>query len=282
MRPCLHRRGIALLLVLASLAVAVSAAAVLAGVALHARVHAGLVGEERVSDGLLRASEWAIRDWLQRHAGRVVLSPDNTSPRFRVLDDSLDISGRVWRVTITAFDQCGMVSWGARCTDVDSVLPEDVLARFASIDEDARRRPGLDLLHAVRSHGRPTFPTSSGTGFSASGELLATHNPVLEGRAPLLNVNTAPVALLDAVYRANRRAGIDAIIDARATGRVASPGATTGDSEPTGTVPLPVAMSTAWAFRIDCSAGGVRRSWWSIYVDSGSDWERVQRLAIVE
>ena len=79
-----------------------------------------------------------------------------------------------------------------------------------------------------------------------------------------------------------KKESIDAILEARAAGRVASPGAARAPRDDPETTPLPVSMSTAWAFRIDCHAGGVRRSWWCVYADTGSNWERVQRLAITE
>ncbi len=46
--------------------------------------------------------------------------------------------------------------------------------------------------------------------------------------------------------------------------------------------PLPVSMSTAWAFRIDCRAGSTTCAWWSVYADTGSNWERIQHIAIPE
>jgi hypothetical protein len=278
-RPHLQRsrRGIALLLVLATLVLAVTAAAGLARVATAARLHAESARRAIAADALLDAAEAPILDWLHRHAGRTVLPPEATSPRVAVLDDEIEFGGQQCRLTITAFDQCGMVppSWGA--SGRGTMLPTDILKAMERAGEALTEHPGLDLLDA----DRPTYPGAEERPVPAVGELLATHNPPRPGRPPAVNINTAPIPLLHALYAARGLGGLEAVLEARAAGRVASPGALSAPRTDDD-IPLPVAMSGAWAFRIDCVAGGLHRSWWCVYADTGSNWERVQRLAIDE
>lgn len=278
--PRRARRGIALLLVLATLVLAATAAAGLARAATAARLSSESAAEAALADRLLHAAEPAILDWLHRHAGRIVLPPDAPSPRYTVLDDPLGLAGRECRLTITAFDQCGMASATVRFGPVDATLPPRVRDAVAVAGDVLAESPGLDLLAAMGQSR--AFPSSHMVRELAPGEVLATHNPARGSATPTVNVNTAPVPLLAAVYGA-RGLGLDAILEARAAGRVASPGAM---KAPTGGAPegapLPVSMSSAWAFRVDCEVGRVMRSWWCVYTDSGSNWERVQRLAIEE
>jgi len=266
-----------LLLVLATLVLAGTAAAGLARVATTARLHAEAARRAAAADTLLDAAEPPILDWLHRHAGRTVLPPETASPRVAVLDDVVALAGRQCRIAITAFDQCGMPA----ASGSGALLPADILAALERAGEAFIEHPGLDLI----TGDRPTFPGSQEGSTWAVGELVATHNPPRPGRPPSVNVNTAPIPLLEAVYAARGLRGLEAVLDARAAGRVASPGAPIAphDDPRTGDdIPLPVAMSGAWAFRIDCVAEGLRRSWWCVYADTGSNWERVQRLAIDE
>ncbi len=281
------RRGIAMLVVLATLVLATTAVVALARVAVGSRLAATTRHRAELADQLRDAAEAPILGWLHRHAGRLVLPPDATSPRFLVLDDAFELGGEPARITITAFDQCGMPPTTARSPATDALLPRELAAALDHLGDDYAERPGLDLLAAVCEPR--VFPAA---GTEALGDHAATHNPprpptsspTSSGSRPVVNINTAPLPLIESVYRARGLGGIDAILDARAAGRVASPGAQRAPRQTIANdnTPLPVSMSTAWAFRIDCRAGGVLRSWWCVYADTGSNWERVQRLAITE
>lgn len=281
-RPADHR-GIALLLVLVALVLSVTAAAGLARVAATARLRHDAEASTHLTRDLLKASEAPILDWLHRHAGRMVLPPETVSPRFLVLDDAITLRGLACRITITAFDQCGMAPTAQAEAHLSATLPGDAQRLVARAGDEWNEHPGLDLLTAVRSGTASVFPEQGATDRIAVGECLATHNPSRRDRPATLNVNTAPFDLVAAVYAANDLGSTDAIVDARAQGRVVSPGAPraprTTESRPS---VIPVSMSTAWAFRIDCHAGKIRESWWCVYVDTGSNWERVQRLAITD
>lgn len=277
------QRGIALLLVLVALVLSVTAAAGLARVAATARQRCETATSQQHTGRLLEASEAPILDWLHRHAGRLVLPSDAGSPRFVVLDDDIELGGVTCRLTITAFDQCGMVPGTEAVGRLASFLPNGVHEALAAAGPDWLDHPGLDVLAAAAGNHVPVFPPAGARDSGALGEHLASHNPTRAGRPPTLNVNTAPLDLVSTVYALNDLGGIDAVAESRALGRVASPGASRAPR--TGGDPaaiVPVLMSTAWAFRIDCRSGHVIESWWCVYTDTGSNWERVQRLAITE
>jgi hypothetical protein len=98
----------------------------------------------------------------------------------------------------------------------------------------------------------------------------------------LINVNTAPVPLLEAALRAGGRSGLEQILQARAAHRRFQPGRLDQGATPANASGAPelVSSSPSWAFRIDAHAGPVRRSWWAVYQRSSSSWECVQRLTI--
>lgn len=273
------RRGVALLVVLAALVVSTSAVVALSGVALGSRLAASARRDSVLADRLRDAADAPILDWLRRHAGRVVLPPDALSPRFLVLDDAVELGGERARLRVTAFDQCGMPPTGPRSGRLDALLPAEVTRGLDRLGGVYTEGPGLDLLAAVCD--RRVYPGGEQAGL-ALGECAATHNPSRLGGRPVVNINTAPMALVASVYDGLGVDGIDALLDARWAGRVASPGSRRAPGGGDGSWPLPVSMSTAWAFRIDCRVGGVSRSWWCVYADTGSDWERVQRVAITE
>ncbi len=278
------RRGIALLLVLVTLVLSVTAVTGLARIAVSTRLGQAAARGQHLADQLLAAADTPILDWLRRHAGRLALPPDAISPRFTVIDERVSYEGTDCRLVITAFDQYGMASTTTRSAATDAFLPTVVLAALDRLGDTYRTHPGLDLLASGAQDA--VFPSAELSRLTI-GETAATHNPHRPGARVAININTAPLPLIHAVYAARGLGGIEAVIEARTAGRVASPGAITtprsGSSDDLhNNTPLPVSMSTAWAFRIDCYAGGVRRSWWSIYSDTGSNWERVQRLAITE
>lgn len=283
MNRLINQRGIALLLVLVALVLSVTAAAGLARVAATARLRHETASTQECARTLLRASDAPILDWLHRHAGRLVLPPDAGSPRFVVLDDAIELRGVPCRVTITTFDQCGMVPSSEAGGRLASFLPNGVHWALAASGPTLLEHLGLDVLAAVARDVVPVFPPAGARDSGALGEHLASHNPTRPGRPPTLNVNTAPLDLVSTVYAQHDLGGIDAVAESRALGRVASRGAARAPR--TGADPaaiIPVSMSTAWAFRIDCRAGHVTESWWCVYTDTGSNWERVQRLAITE
>ncbi|MCH8151424.1 MAG: hypothetical protein IH830_03510 [Planctomycetes bacterium] len=305
------RRGAALLLVLATLIVAITAAATLARLASTVKTQRIVATRTIVADDLLRAAEAPILAWLASKSSTVVLPPEATSPQVQVLHDAWVIDATDHELRITAWDQCGMVPINvARSgSPLRLALPTDVKRVLDQVTIPRDQPAGLDLFLAARHTGgaigvfpKPTrsppmvFKRASGEdsspqvqsestppGISASepsgvglGAYLATHNP---GR---INVNTAAMDLVEAALRLAGRGGLEQIIAARTQGRLASLSALSPTADPHSAAPRIAASSNAWAFRIDLRVGTLRRSWWAVYVQSRSTWECVQRLAIPE
>lgn len=293
MRPV--RRGAALLVVLAILVVVVTACAALARFAatsaLAHRTHARAM---RASD-LLHAAEAPITRWLERDSHKAVLPPDARVPAIAVLSDAWIAGEQEQSLTITAFDQMGMVplAHARGGSPLRHALPAE--AAVAALLESAS--PGLDqaerespvfpvAIDAVPMSfgGAPSIQCESAPSSPsvALGALLATHNPPDLGRrrAGSINVNTAPLPLLEAAMRRAGQGGLDRIVAARERGQPAPVPAAAGRSRQTD-LEL-VGVSTVWSFRIDARVGPLRRSWWSVYVRTPAGWNCVQRLEIAE
>ncbi|QKK07464.1 MAG: hypothetical protein HND58_04355 [Planctomycetota bacterium] len=152
------QRGIALLLVLVALVLSVTAAAGLARVAATARQRCETATSQQHTGRLLEASEAPILDWLHRHAGRLVLPSDAGSPRFVVLDDDIELGGVTCRLTITAFDQCGMVPGTEAVGRLASFLPNGVHEAARRCGPRLARSSGSRCAGCSRGKPRPGLP----------------------------------------------------------------------------------------------------------------------------
>jgi hypothetical protein len=279
-----YRRGAALLIVLATVILVATATATLARLASTARASQVFADNTIVADDLLRAAETPILAWLASTSTTVVLSPDSEFPRLEVLRDVWVVDDTNYELCLTAWDQCGLVPMGvARSgSPLRFGLPDDVRQALDGVTIPPGQLPGLDLLlGADRSDGLRVFPTAVSRKPSvespAIGAFVGTHH---SGR---ININTAPIELVEAALRRAGRGGLEQIVAARSEGRLASGTALPRVTEPGENAPRISATSTAWAFRIDIRVGPLRRSWWSVYAKEGSNrWECVQRLAIPE
>src|SRR5690606_3021562 len=156
--------------------------------------------------------------------------------------------------------------------------------------ERAAQPWGLDQIAAVS--GAAVFPDGgAGPANTAIGALVATHTGGSGGRATI-NINTAPLPLLEAALREAGAGGLDAILMARAEGKSARIGAIGADrtSGPTGetssgrgssAVTL-TDSSSSWGIRTDISVGPRRCSWWSVWQRRSGAWRLVQRMEIPE
>jgi len=276
-RPPTSRPGAALLLVLAVLVLTVAALAPLAQLSALSMHDRGTRAAEAGADDLLRAAEAPLLRWLDDHALRATLPPDAAAPAVPVLRDRWTARAET-ALTITAFDQQGMVPLPLIGIDraLTLVLPDDLRA----LRSDRGAPAGLDALDVPK--GRARFPLADAVESpTAAGALVATH----AGSPAAINVNTAPMPLVEAALGSRGRGGLDAIRAARRAGRLFNPGS--GDSK--GENPIDgraiveiTGVSRAWAFRIDVRVDAVRRSWWAVYAQTGSTWERRQLLAILE
>ena len=189
-----------------------------------------------------------------------------------------------------------------------SVLPSEVRALLDRVQIRSGETAGLDLFPAGRggedevvvfpqpSPGAALVfgdsadaeagiaaqpePDSVGIAPLSLGACVATHNP------GLINVNTAPIDLVEAAMRSAGRGGLEAIIEARAAGKPASLASSPGDDRRGSRSRLGLTTtSTVWAFRIDARVGPIVRSWWAVYERGGrgpKEWRCVQRLAITD
>jgi hypothetical protein len=303
------RRGVALLITLAAIVISVVACASLARLAVTTALSRSIDSRSELATDLLHAAETPIQRWLREQAAHVVLPPDATAPAILVLDDVIGAESRTSRLTITAWDQRGMAppSLLVRGMPTRSTVPSDMLAHI----DDARkthgemldRSPGLDLFETPES-GFPAFAINEPTRFgevttgessriesrAALGAFIATHNPPppqsnqrrsrrRNRPQAAINVNTAPIELIEAAMRMAGRRGIEQIVDARERGESAR---ATGSviAQPIPNAPALIATSDVWSFRIDATIGTLSRSWWAVYTKDQGSWRCVQRLAI--
>ncbi len=307
--PSESRRGAALLIVLATLILAVTASATLARLASTAKVERIVAHRSVVADDLLGAVEAPILQWLAVKSASVVLAPESAIPQVDVLHDYWIAEGTVYELHISGWDQCGMVPINvarsgsplrlglpaqvSRVLD-RATLPEDqpLGLDLFSCPRQTDQRIGVfpthgssqPMIFGPRRDGEPLAQSRSSSEEQAGapitpavGEFVATHNP---GR---INVNTAPMVLVKAALRLAGRGGIEQIFAARSEGQRTTVGGLPTNAPPGvggRAAPQIAATSNAWAFRIDIRIGSLQRSWWAVYVKSRSEWECVQRLAI--
>lgn len=284
------RRGLALLLVLATLIVVVITCTTLARqvttIQLAHTTETSLV----IATDLFPAANSAITAWLEKVSENVMLSPDVSSPRVEVFHSEFEYQGRSCRLGISAFDQLGMVPVqiartgsplrGTLSPDARSLLDQRMPSKQSAI-------PGLDLFvqssprrrlvfpHALQDEHNPPY---SHLDQLALGELVATHNTT----PAAINVNTAPLALLEAAARLAGHRDVTSIIDARS--------AKTPASAPHGSLPASqratgvqlVSRSDIWAFCIDISVDHIVKSWWVVYQQRDGGWAKAQQLLITE
>jgi len=270
----------------------------------------------------IESPEGPVVHWLEEDSQQAVLSPDVTEPRVPVLDDIWFVDGETYRVTVTAWDQCGMVplQLARKGSPLRLVLPEHVRRLIDDAEVEQTTKPGLDQFVGVaRETGRETvvFPSAvhgreGAQQFSLSGEsviaghaddtstalrlpalipfggLVATHNV----DPPRININTAPLPLVEAALREAGFGGIDSIRHARREERSAilSTGAAAGRRRGDDRSLRIVNTSDLWSFRIDITVGKVTTAWWCVYErvrsrhrrSAQSGWRCVQRLRITE
>ncbi|MBI4881783.1 MAG: hypothetical protein HY812_19300 [Planctomycetes bacterium] len=280
MRPT---RGVALLLTLAALVVVTTATVTLVRILLLEKTRARLELDSELAGDLLSAAEAPIQYWLEARSEEVVLPHTATEPRACVLDDAWVIEGRRYEIRIEAFDQAGMVSLrSARDgSPLRRFLPAEVREEIDAVKEPADSLWGLDLF--------PGFSFPAGESASAEdaadaeeadpalGALVATH-----GEAPeSLNVHTAPLPLVQAVYRLSGLGGFEQVAEARAKGRLVAAVPPRSDRLAADKLPCLATRSRAWGFRVDARVGAAQCSIWAVY-GPGEDeaWTCRQRLWI--
>lgn len=267
-----RRRGIALLVVLASVmlmsSLILSAGALRTSARLDASTQLRLVE----SDDLLDSADTLIRTWLGRRSARATTPPGASTARVPVFDCRWSSDVARGSLLITAFDQAGMVPRspvGQR--SLDAAIPGDILRAVEGVDTTIDRF-AWDVI------GPGAYPYHAGQAVPAT--LLATHNPPRAAETPapgVVNIATAPAPVLALLLRAEQRTGLDQILAARGDGRV--PGVPSG-SRAQRDLPRLVNVSPCWSFLVTVQSGGVQRDWWLTYRNAGSGWECVQRVLV--
>lgn len=293
-----QRRGAALVLVLGALVVAMTAAVAAARVSIDTHVQRTLDVSESVADDAMRGASARIEEWLRSSSADAVAPVDAGEPRIAVMHARIAAGQSSVTIEVTAFDQHGMVPWAsARAGDAfaRAALPEDARDSVANVSVPKGTPPGIDLAapSSVRSHWPAHAPMELREFGATQGErssprvvesahsepaiaaLVASH---LEG-APSINVNTAPMALIEAAERIAQRSLADAVRTARTAGKRAPLPPPPAGAHDAAQVRF-VGSSDCWSFRVDIFCGPVRRSWWITYRQSRDGWQCVQRLRI--
>jgi hypothetical protein len=226
--------------------------------------------------------------------------------------------GDLVEVTITAWDQSGMAPLEAveSGSPLRLTVPDEILSRLPQqslASRPTKAAAGLDQFidcEQVRLATSPfpepsasnalpfgdsvtlapqsTSSIAAGTIVPSFGAHIATHSaapgaalPGAGAGAGAINVNTAPLSLVEAALRLAGRGGLEQIIAARQAGK---PATVSGQIHPSFQLdqfaPQLVTTSYCWSFRIDITVSPLKRSWWAVYQNSSGKWELVQRLVI--
>ncbi len=282
------RRGVALLLILAMIVLIIPVAVGFTQRSLLAGLEERISGQEQVADSIrAQVESGSLQNWLSTESGKVVLDVEATTPRVDVLGEHWQFDDCTYEIRVTAWDQCGMASLGSikAGSPLRAAIPGAILERVNAADMPQSESLGLDQfgldpIELDRSVLRSAFPAPDESDVLSVGAWIATH-PV--GEHGSINVNTAPIPLIEAALARAGRGGIELILAARREGRVVPlPAVVVGEdvgADSTSTVRL-VGASACWAVRIDVRVGLARRSWRSVYRQSSGRWECVQRLVI--
>lgn len=284
----MRRRGIALLLVLAIVAVTLTGLTLLVRSHTTRMLSVRLNSHEQLLDEVRTVAESLAERWLAEDAAQAVASLE--IPSITVLEDRIPIGEDKVIVSIIAFDRQGMLSMEAAKSVVGSRalarLSPGVKARLETIASEARRATGLDDLAQLLNSNSQVYPSADdkSPAVEAIGAFIAMPASGVENA---ININTAPARLLEAVMRDLGRGGIEELLEARDQGAwTATTNLAPGAEETSGGGDgfRLTDASSGWSFRIDLEIEGLRRSWWLVYdLEQGRDgqlWRRTQRLAI--
>jgi hypothetical protein len=284
MSRCQHdRRGQALLLVLGVLLLILPIAAAVSRRAVHLKFSRAITNDAAVVEDLRVAAERRIHEWLAQESSFIVLPPDIDVPRVNVAHHSWTFRDQPYEFRIIALDQRGLVPFQAVHTSspLRLFVPESVARVVDGVDIAPDSILGLDVM-AHEAPSRSVFPLCDGTADDVLrvGEYVATHNGDADS-AGALNVNTAPISVIERIMLLQGRGGLELVIAARTAGELATVPSAQGDDPALSPLPALIAQSDTWSFRIDLRAGLARRSWWLVCQSGGSgNWMCVQWIPI--
>lgn len=278
-------RGAALLIILAAVVITTSVLSTLVATAhrRHATRNESL--DTSLAIDLLRQADAMSAEWLADTSGSIVLPPESRSPRMPMASHELSLAGKTVRITLTAFDQHGMVPLEGSPPALRSTLPANIQSIQARLTAGSTSKPyGLDQIEVMidADSQRGVFPAQDPDALPDSalavGEMLATHGG---STRPTINPNTAPIPLVAAALKEAGLSGIEHVIEARSDGRTVPLGrlVVLGDDGGERSIEL-VSSSRCWAVRTDLTIGSLQQSWWTIWEGAGSRWMPVHRLRI--
>lgn len=312
-----RQSGIALLIVLACLVLVVP---ICADFAMQSAINktSGQINHqlEIIEDIEYAVEIGPVLHWLKQESPKVVLPPEVITPHIAIMQESLNYPVNYpdvnnidnitadkikCDITISAWDQCGMVPLSQikagspmRMTLPDAVLQSPVINNGLLLDKIIKNQPGLDNFYIVNNpgtssflnidHGIPVFPDQVNMD-NAIGAQVSTFQTA-DNAISRINVNTAPIKVLESTMLITGRNGIEQIIQVRQQGKTANVPAVSVDSNiQDNNAPQLVSVSNCWSFRIDIKYANVKRAWWLVYQKSSltrNQWECVQRLVIPE
>lgn len=266
------RRGMAMLLVLLTTVVIVVGVTIIARVRTDRVLASQQATRSASAMHIIGESDRVMRAWLHERSTSVVLPPEIDAPHVAVLDDTIDLWGKQVQVRIDAWDQLGM--WPQTSDELGLSMPftvKNTFQEFSNLDQ-------LDVQGM-------TFPSRNRT--TAIGGLWSTHNPwpARSGQtrtrgAAMINMNTAPMALLAQVADRFHPGELDQAMQQRAQGKMVTMTQSLQSAE--GTNLRLVGVSMVWSFRVEVRVGSVIRSCWCIYANRGGQWALMQRIMIHE
>jgi len=271
----MRSRGVALILTLAMLlAVSVTLGTLMTS-ARHATRDEEWARLGLLADDLARASEPLVSDWLDRESHRAIVPVDRNEPSIQFMSKQWTSGSDLCSITLTAWDQLGMVPWG-----ITSAHP---LAR--SLSQEDKRALDINEFSLARftDPAHPVYPTGQ-PDESRLGGRIATHRPQQlnqrnASNTPIININTAPVSLLRSALTLAQRTNFESIARARQQGEFTPAPPVRSRS---GAFVTLTGSSPLWAVRADARVGTVTRSWWTVYGSTGGEWVILSRHEIAE
>lgn len=275
------RKGLALLLVLASLTLVTSSLALLTLGAAQSHRAVRVADRERLAADLLQACEPLTRNWLKTESRHAVVDPEAAEPRVPIASVAWrDDTGRPCTVQIAAWDLHGMLH-----PKTSSASPLWLALPDAYRDAAWLEAPSL---YKLDTPDLQVYPTTDGESEAIGGHLAFSPAPDRRGRrssiptTPIININTAPRKLLEEAMRLAQRGGIESVLEARREGRPATVPTRTTEPKEGGPFVELTGQSALWAVRTDAAIDGVTRSWWTVYTAGEGGFDILERHAIGE
>ena len=213
----------------------------------------------------VKEMDGVLLEWLEQDASDIVLGLDTDTPCVLIAEERLlSRAGRVL-ISVHAWDQQGM--WPHTSQRLGLSVSGAVTKGEDSVLVDA---------HYPKHHGD-----------LRQAGLVSTHNPwpvrsgsTRAGVVSQINLNTAPLELLNQIDEQYGIVNLNETIEHRSTGTASVPQGLLRQGRQPG-IRL-VGSSQIWSFRIDVEMASVIRSCWATYTNRGGKWQMIHRVLIDE